>query len=143
MELIQRCKEIMKLQSELITEKKMIDTKLDVNIIQKFKLERRKLELLRKLEGPLPCFEHLPQLNVPPTPPTTPPNNQSSTPALKSSCTIRPVAKRYISPYSKSHESKVKSDESKVAKKLFKTDQWATSGVSDDDLLKEMQKLDK
>ena len=43
---------------------------------------------------------------------------------------------RDISPYSKSHESK-------VAKKLFKTDQWATSGVSDDDLLKEMEKLDK
>ena len=46
MELIQRHKEITKLQSKLIIEKKMIDTKLDFNIVQKFKLERRKLELL-------------------------------------------------------------------------------------------------
>ena len=50
----------------------MIDTKLDFNIVQKFKLEREKLELLQKLEVPLPCFECLPQLNVPPIPPTTP-----------------------------------------------------------------------
>ena len=114
----------------------MIDTKLDFNIVQKFKLERKKLELLQKLEAPLPCFECLPQLNVPPMPPTTPPNNQTVTPPQKSSCIIQPVAKRYISQYSKSHESK-------VAKKLFKTDQWSTSGVSDDDLLKEMDKLDK
>ena len=136
MESIQRCKEITKLQSELIMEKKMIDTKLDFNIVQKFKLERRKLELLQKLEAHLPCFECLPQLNVPQTPPTTPPNNQTVTPPQKSSCAIQPVTKIYISPYSKSHESK-------VAKKLFKNDQWATSGVSDDDLLKEMEKLDQ
>ena len=88
MELIQRHKEITKLQSELIMEKKMIDTKLDFNIVQKFKLERRKLELLPKLEAPLACFECLPQLNVPPMPPTTPPNNQTVTPPQKSSCTI-------------------------------------------------------
>ena len=136
MELIHRHKEITKLQSELITKKKMIDTKLDFNIVQKFKLERRKLELLPKLEAPLPCFEHLPQLNVPPMPPTTPWNNQTVTPPQKSSCTIWPVAKRYIFPYSKSHELK-------VAKKLFKTDECSTSGVSDDDLLKEIEKLDK
>ena len=88
MELIQRHKEITKLQSELITKKKMIDTKLDFNIVQKFKLERRKLELLQKLEAPLPCFEHLQQLNVPPMPPTTPPNNQTVTPPQKSPCII-------------------------------------------------------
>ena len=132
MELLQRCKEITRLQSKLITEKKIIDNKLDSNIVQKFKLERRKFELIQKLQPPLP----LPQMNVPPTPPTTPQSNQTVTPPKKPSCTIQPVAKRYISPYSKNHESK-------VAKKLFKTDQWSTNGVSDDDLLKEMDKLDK
>ena len=44
MELLQRCKEITRLQSKLITEKKIIDNKLDSNIVQKFKLERRKFE---------------------------------------------------------------------------------------------------
>ena len=63
MELLQRCKEITRLQSELITEKKIIDNKLDSNIVQKFKLERRKFELIQKLQPPLP----LPQVNVPPT----------------------------------------------------------------------------
>ena len=35
MELVQRRKEIMKLQSELIKERKLLDTKLDNNIVQK------------------------------------------------------------------------------------------------------------
>ena len=54
MELLQRCKEITRLQSELITEKRIIDNKLDSNIVQKFKLERRKFELIPKLQPPLP-----------------------------------------------------------------------------------------
>ena len=114
MELLQRHKEITRLQSELITEKKIIDNKLDSNIVEKFKLERTKFVLIQKLQPPLP----LPKVNVPPTPPT-PQSNQTVTPPKKPSCTIQPVAKRYISPYSKNHESK-------VAKKLFKTDQWST-----------------
>ena len=85
MELLQRCKEITRLQSKLITEKKIIDSKLDSNIVQKFKLERRKFELIQKLQPPLP----LPKVNVPPTPPTTPQSkNQAVTPPKKPSCTI-------------------------------------------------------
>ena len=82
MELLQRRKEITRLQSKLITEKKIIDNKLDSNIVQKFKLERRKFELTQKLQPPLP------QVNVPPTPPTTPQSNQTVTPPKKPSCTI-------------------------------------------------------
>ena len=54
MELLQRHKEITRLQSKLITEKRIIDNKLDSNIVQKFKLERRKFELIQKLQPPLP-----------------------------------------------------------------------------------------
>ena len=136
MELLQRRKEITKLQSELITEKKMIDNKLDLNIVQKFKLEKRKLEIIPKLQAPLPCLERLPQLNVPRTPQTTCQSIEPVTPPQKSYCTIRPVTKRYIPPYTKSNQSK-------VSKQLFKHDEWSTSGVSDYDLLKEMEKLDK
>ena len=57
MELLQRCKEITRLQSKLITEKKIIDNKLDSNIVQKFKLERRKFELIQKLQPPLPLHK--------------------------------------------------------------------------------------
>ena len=84
MELLQRHKEITRLQSELMTEKKIIDNKLDLNIVQKFKLERRKFKLIPKLQPPFP----LPQVNVPPTPPTTPQSNQAVTPPKKPSCTI-------------------------------------------------------
>ena len=132
MQLLQRRKEIMKLQSELITEKRMIHNKLDLNIVQKFKLEKRKLEMIRKIQKPLPCPPHNPQLNVTPSPQT----NQPVTPPQKSPCTIQPVANRYISPYSTCHPSKVKNQ-------LFKPDEWSMPGLSDDDLLKEINKLDK
>ena len=84
MELLQRRKEITRLQSELITEKKIIDNKLDSNIVEKFKLERTKFVLIQKLQPPLP----LPKVNFPPTPPTTPQSNQTVTPPKKPSCTI-------------------------------------------------------
>ena len=79
-ELLQRQKEITRLQTELVTEKKMTDAKLDLNIIQKFKLEKRKLEILPKLQPPLPCVSHIPQLNVPATPPAIHPSHLPITP---------------------------------------------------------------
>ena len=134
--LLQRQKEITRLQTELVTEKKMIDAKLDLNIVQKFKLEKRKLEILPKLQAPLPCVSHIPQLNVPLTPPSTHPTHLPITPPQKSPCAIRPVAKRYIFPLNRS-------DQSKVRKQLVKSDEWSACQISDDDLLKELNKLDK
>ena len=46
MELLQRRKEIMKLQSELIKERNLLDTKLDNNIVHKLQLEKRKMIIL-------------------------------------------------------------------------------------------------
>ena len=59
MKLIERRKEIMKLQSDLIREKKMCDAKLEVNLTQKLKLEKRKLQLLPVTEPPIPTFTQL------------------------------------------------------------------------------------
>ena len=42
MELLQRWKEIMKVQSELIKEKKLLDCKVDSNILQKLCLKRER-----------------------------------------------------------------------------------------------------
>ena len=53
MELLQRWKEIMKVQSELIKEKKLLDSKVDSNILQKLNLEKRKLILLPIVEVPV------------------------------------------------------------------------------------------
>ena len=53
MELLQRQKEIMKVQSELIKEKKLLDSKVDSNILQKLCLEKRKLILLPIVEVPV------------------------------------------------------------------------------------------
>ena len=53
MELLQRWKEIMKLQSELIKEKKLLDSKVDSNILQKLHLEKRKMILLPIVEVPV------------------------------------------------------------------------------------------
>ena len=61
MELIHRRKEIIKLQSELIKEKKMCDSKLEINLSQKLKLEKRKLQLLSVIEPPVPI---LPKMNT-------------------------------------------------------------------------------
>ena len=53
MELLQRQKEIMKLPSELIKEKKLLDCKVDSNILQKLCLEKRKMILLPIVEVPV------------------------------------------------------------------------------------------
>ena len=52
MELIKRRQNITKLQREIIKELKSIDAKLDSNILQKFQLEKRKLQLLQHVEVP-------------------------------------------------------------------------------------------
>ena len=44
---------IMKVQSELIKEKKLLDCKVDSNILQKLSLEKRKLILLPIVEVPV------------------------------------------------------------------------------------------
>ena len=53
MELVQRRKEIMKLQSELIKERKLLDTKLHNNIVQKLQLEKRKMIILPIVQVPV------------------------------------------------------------------------------------------
>ena len=53
MELLQRRKEIMKLQSELIKETKLLDTKLHNNIVQKLQLEKRKMIILPNVQVPV------------------------------------------------------------------------------------------
>ena len=53
MELVWRRKEIMKLQSELIKERKLLDTKLDNNIVQKLQLEKRKMIILPIVQVPM------------------------------------------------------------------------------------------
>ena len=62
MELVKRRQEITKIQSEIIKEIKTIDVKLDQNILQKCRLEKRKLKLLPHIEPPVTC---LPKLNSP------------------------------------------------------------------------------
>ena len=53
MVLLQRWKEIMKVQSELIKEKKLLDSKVDSNILQKLCLEKRKMILFPIVEVPV------------------------------------------------------------------------------------------
>ena len=46
----------MKSQSDLIKEKKMCDAKLEVNLTQKLKLEKRELQLIPVTEPPIPTL---------------------------------------------------------------------------------------
>ena len=72
MELLQRWKEIMKVQSELIKEKKLLDCKVDSNILQKLCLEKRKLILLPIVEVPIQSTSQ----------PSSPQNSWQNLPAL-------------------------------------------------------------
>ena len=94
MELIERRKKIMKLQSDLIKEKKICGAKLEVNLTQKLKLEKRKLQLIPVTEPPIPT---LPQLCSPIMSPT------------KSPCTLRKVKR----------SSESISEPSKICKYLY------------------------
>ena len=94
MELIHRRQEITQLQSELIKEKKTCDSKLEINLAQKLKLEKRKLQLLPVIEPPVPT---LPKLNT------------DVTPQTKSPCFIRKVKR----------SSDSSSQPSKIRKHLF------------------------
>ena len=53
MELLNQRKEITRLQSEMIKEKKLIDVKLDSNIIQKLHLEKWKYMIFPNIQVPL------------------------------------------------------------------------------------------
>ena len=72
MELLQRCKEIMKVQSELIKEKKLLDSKVDSNILQKLHLEKRKMILLPIVEVPVQSTSQ----------PSTPQNTLTKSPCI-------------------------------------------------------------
>ena len=72
MELLQRCKEIMKLQSELIKEKKLLDSKVDSNILQKLCLEKRKMILFPIIEVPVQSTSQ----------PSTPQNTLTKSPCI-------------------------------------------------------------
>ena len=54
MELIHRRQELTKLPSKLIKERKMCDSKLEINRTQKLKLEKRKLTTLTHDRTPCP-----------------------------------------------------------------------------------------
>ena len=82
MELMHRRSEIMKLQTEIIKEKKMIDAQIDCKIHQKCKLEKRKLELLPTIDAP--PFS-IPKLNYPVT------SLGVTVSTTKSPCVIRKV----------------------------------------------------
>ena len=126
MELVYRRQEITKLQSEIIKELKTIDTKLDENILQKCRLEKRKLQLLPIIEPPVTC---LPKLN---TPITSPNKSQCETtiqkPSPTTSCVIRKALKR---------SPTLSNTPSKVRKELF-----SKGEMSDNDLLAALANFD-
>ena len=66
MELIKRRQDITKLQNEIIKELKSIDAKLNSNILQKFKLEKRKFQVLQHVELPVPYVHRLKYPNISP-----------------------------------------------------------------------------
>ena len=114
MELLQRWKEIMKIQTELIKEKKLLDSKVDSNILQKLHLEKRKMILLHIVEVPVASTSE----------PSSPDNSVTKPP-----CIIK-RAKRSLS-------GDLTKGTSKVAKQLLQGE------VPDSDLLQALGKLDE
>ena len=114
MELLQMWKEMMKLQSELIKEKKLLDSKVDINILQKLHLEKRKMILLPIVEVPVTSINE----------PSSPENS-----VTKSPCIIK-RAKRSLS-------GDLTKGTSKVTKQLLQGE------VPDRDLLQALGKLDE
>ena len=99
MELLQRQKEIMKLQSELIKEKKLLDTKVDSNTVQKLHLEKRKMILLPIVEVPVTSSSE----------PSSPKNS-----VMKYPCIIKKAKRSLLAEFSKGT--------SKVPKQLLQGD---------------------
>ena len=111
---------IMKLQSQIIKELKSIDAKLDSNILQKFRLEKRKLQLLQHVEVPM-----IKNPNISPN------NSDCKTPATQSpstSCIITKPLKRSPPPVT---------NPSKVLRELFYKGE-----LSDNDLIKAATNFD-
>ena len=125
MELIKRRQDITKLQTEIIKELKSIDAKLDSNILQIFRLEKRKFPLLQHVELPVPYVPMLKYPNISPN------NSDAKTPATQSpstSCVIPKSVKRSPPPVS---------NPSKVQRELLYKDE-----LSDNDLLKAATNID-
>ena len=126
MELVKRRQEITKIQSEIIKELKTIDAKIDQNISQKCRLEKRKLQLLPHIEPPVTC---LPKHN---SPITSPNKSQCETniqnPSPATSCVIRKAVKR---------SPPLANTPSKVQKELF-----SKGEMSDNDLLAAVANFD-
>ena len=114
MELLQRQKEIMKLQSELIKEKKLLDSKVDSNILQKLCLEKRKLILLPTVEVPVTCTSET----------SSPENSVPKLPYI-----IKKARRSLLAEFGKGT--------SKVVKQLLQGE------VPDDDLLQALGKVDE
>ena len=114
MELLQRQKEIMKVKSELIKEKKLLDSKVDSNILQKLHLEKRKMILLPIVEVPVASTSE----------PSSPENSLT-----KSPCIIKRAKRSLLGDLTKGT--------SKVAKQLLQGE------VPDSDLLQALEKFDK
>ena len=113
MEFLQR-KEIMKLQSELIKERKLLDTKLDNNIVQKLWLEKKKMIILPIVQVPV----------APNSEPSSPENS-----VTKSPCIIKQAKKSLSGDFGKVI--------SKVARPLIQDE------VPDSYLLQALGKLDE
>ena len=114
MELVQRRTEIMKLQGELIKERKLLDTKLDNNIVQKLRLEKRKMIILPIVQVPVAS------------------NSESSSPenmVTKSPCIIKRAKKCFSGHFGKGI--------SKVSRSLLQDE------VPDSYLLQAVGKLDE
>ena len=89
MELLQRWKEIMKIQSELIKEKKLLDSKVDSNILQKLHLEKRKMILFPIVEVPVASTSE----------PSSPENS-----VTKSPCIIKRAKRSLLGDLTKEHQ---------------------------------------
>ena len=82
MELLNRRKEITRLQSEMIKEKKLIDAKLDSNIIQKLCLEKWKYMIFPNIQVPLPSTSQSSTAESSVSNPSTPQKSVSDLPCI-------------------------------------------------------------
>ena len=123
MELLQRWKEIMKVQSTLIKEKKLLGCKVDSNILQKLCLEKRKLIFLPIVEVSVHSTSQ----------PSSPQN-----PLTKSPCIIKRAKRSLLADFAKATSTPLKQlPQGEVPKPLLQGE------VSDSDLLQALGKLDE
>ena len=82
MELLNQRKEITRLQSEMIKENKLIDAKLDSNIIQKLGLEKWKYMIFPNIQVPLPSTSQSSTAESSVSNPSTPQKSVSDLPCI-------------------------------------------------------------